>query len=149
MLLPVIDYGSLLYTVAKNSAKNKLQLLINKGMRSTYFDGGTKNTVKLQKKGGVLSLNDRVDKLLHIESFKMSLCQEKLDIRNIHTRAHDQRLLKQKRVGNPAYRKSLEFRTVTKWNSLDVNIRKIDDMPSFRTWLDSFFKNKLESYIAH
>ena len=86
MLLPIVDYGSLIYSVAKNTSKNRLQLLINKGMRATFFDAGTKNTAKLQKKGKVLNLNDRADKVLHMEAFNASLIPEQLDTRNIRTR---------------------------------------------------------------
>ena len=81
-----------------------------------------------------------------MEAFKASMSPDLIDVRNIRTRAHDQRLLKIKRVKNPAYRNSLEFRTAIKWNSLHKDTRKIDDLASFTTWLDCFFDKKLEAY---
>ena len=65
--------------------------------------------------------------------------------RLIRTRAHDERLLKTNRVKNPAYRKSLLFRTATLWNRLDVATRRYKKETEFKAWLKKEYDKKIKA----
>ena len=144
MILPVADYGDLVYGTCIKTHIAKLQLVINKGLRTCLKDRNTINTEKLLKLADINYLEDRRDKHLLQKAFEVSLDIKAVDRRNIRTRAHDERLLKVKRPKNPIYSRSLEFRVATTWNKLDITTRALKTKEQFKQWNDGKYKDKIK-----
>ena len=144
MILPVLDYGDIIYDVAPKTTKDNLQPLINNALRTVYWNENTRNHEKLHKLADLNLLNDRRDSHMLLHSFRASLKQDRIDNRLIRTRAHDERLMKSHRVKNGAYRKSLLHRTSTIWNHLDVAVRQYKKETEFKSWLKKEYDKKIK-----
>ena len=95
------------------------------------------------RKLNVNRLEDRRQMHLNTAAFDLSLDDSHIDKRDIRTRAHDQKLLNINRPINPFYRKSLEFRVPTTWNSFESDTRSIIDKDRFQRWNKKRFKDLL------
>ena len=144
MLLPVLDYGDLVYGVAPETILDNLQPLVNSALRTVYWNKNTRNHQKLHKLAKLNLLKDRRKKHLLVHSFRASLKADRRDHRPIRTRAHDERLIVNTRAKNPAFRKSLLFRTASTWNKLDVTTRKYKNETEFKGWLKKEYDKKIE-----
>ena len=142
MIIPIADYGDICYKISTKTHQNKIQLVINKALRTCIKDRGTINTEKLMKVADINYLSDRREQHQLQLAFNMSQDNRAIDRRNIRTRAHDERLLKVTRPKNPAYRHSVEYRLATTWNSLDTSIRSFTTKTQFKQWNDNIFKEK-------
>ena len=145
MLLPIVDYGDLIYSPCINTHLWKLQLIVNKNLRTCLWKKGTTNTEKLLKEANINFLADRREKHLQQKAFDLSLDIRAVDRRNIRTRKHDERLLKVTRPKNPIYRQSLEYRAAMKWNSFDIKVRAFKTREQFKQWNDGKYKDKIKS----
>ena len=144
MILPAVDYSDIVYMTATKTHLDKIQQIIDKGVRISLRNKNTINAEKLRKVAKINLLADRRQAHLTKTAFVSSLDDKVIDKRNIRTRAHNARLIKVKRPKNPAYRKSLEFRIAMTWNSLDVQTRAIKDYSAFKRWLDKTLVDKLK-----
>ena len=145
MILPVLDYGDIIYDVAPKTIKDNLQPLISNALRTVYWNENTKNHQKLHKLADLNLLDDRREMHMLVHSFRASLKIDRIDHRPIRTRAHDERLIKSHRVKNGAYRKSLLHRTSTVWNRLDVAIRCHKNETEFKSWLKKEYDKKVKA----
>ena len=80
---------------------------------------------------------------MNTAAFNYSINADHVDIRDIRTRAHDERLVKVIRPKNPFYRKSYEFRVSTLWNSFNNDIRSYKENEKFQRWNKKRFKDIL------
>ena len=144
MILPAIDYSDVVYMTAIKTHINRLQQVVDGGVRTCIKNKGTINALKLRKVAKLNSLEERRDAHLLKKAFVVSLDADALDKRQIRTRVHDERLLKITRPKNPAYRKSLEYRVATTWNKLEISIRAIKDHGNFKKWIDKTLVDKLK-----
>ena len=143
MLLPILDYGELVYGVAPKTTLDNLQPLVNSALRTVYWNQNTRNHLKLHKLADLNLLHHRRESHLIAHSFKASLVPAKIDNRIIRTRRHDGRLMKVPRVKNPVFRKSLDFRTATIWNQQDIITRKTLHTTEFTAWLKKEYDKKI------
>ena len=144
MILPIADYGDLIYGMCIKTHLWKLQLVINKALRTCLRNKGTTNTEKLLKAADINYLEDRREQHLMQKAFDVSLDIIALDRRIIRTRQHDERLLKVTRPKNPIYRRSIEYRVAIAWNKLDNSIRAYKSREQFKQWNDGKYKDKLK-----
>ena len=86
MLLPILDYGDLIYGVAPPTTLDNLQPLVNNALRTVYWNKGTKNHEKLHKLAELNLLKQRREMHLLMHSFKASLDLARRDNRPIRTR---------------------------------------------------------------
>ena len=80
-------------------------------------------------------------------AFDLSLNEQWIDGRDIRTRAHDGKLLTIKRPKKNFYRKSLEFRLPTLWNSFKQDTRNIIEKDKFQRWNKKRYKDILHPLI--
>ena len=88
----------------------------------------------------------KVFKASALWAFDKSKCLDYIDVRRIHTRLHDEKLLRQTRPLDPSYRKSLRFWIIDSWNKLDNDVRAIDEKGSFIRWLKTHYKELISTY---
>ena len=144
MIFPAIDYGDLLYGITTKTILENLQYAFNRGLKTTFKDEEF-HVEPCLRKLQVNKLEDRRNMHLNTAAFDLSQNDSYIDNRDIRTRAHDQKLLKIKRPINPFYRKSLEFRVPTTWNSFDNDTRSIIDKDRFQRWNKKRFKDLLQT----
>ena len=142
MILPTIDYGDTLYNVTNLNILENLQYAFNRGLKTTYNKEEFHVEPCLQK-CNVNKLDDRRTMHMNTAAFDFSSDENNLDIRDIRTRAHDERLVKIIRPKNPFYRKSYEFRVSSLWNSFNNEIRAYVDKEKFQRWNKKRFKDIL------
>ena len=145
MLLPIMDYGDIIYSVAPCTVVDTLQPVLSNALRTVYWRKGTKNHEKLHKLADLNLLKHRREMHLLKHAFDSSLCDDKIDKRPLRTRAHDARLLKVSRVHNPIYRKSLSHRDAILWNQLKVPTRLLRTSTGFNAWLKKEYDKKIKS----
>ena len=143
LILPVIDYGDIIYGVTTKTLMNQLQSAFERGLKTAYYmDEDRRNVPKLMSKAKVNILSDRRQMHLNTAAFNISSIENNIDIRDIRTRAHDGKLLKVIWPKDPFYRKSLEYRLPTVWNALETDTRNIALKVTFQTWNKKFFLDK-------
>ena len=147
MLIPTIEYGDIFYGVASKTNLNKIQVVVNKALKTVYKKRHLTSSAILHRKAKFNRLKDRRDMKLHAAAFKASMQDTNLDVRPIFTRHRDARLLKQKRPRNPAYEKSLEYRKACCWNALGIQTRKIKGEKEFEKWMKETLEQRLAAYI--
>ena len=143
MLMPILDYGDLVYDIAPKTTKQNLQPLVNSSLRTVYWNKNTRNHEKLHKLADMNLLVDRREQHLLTHSFRASLQHHRLDHRPIRTRVHDERLIRVNRAYNPVFRKSLTYRTAEAWNHLDNAVRSYKTETEFKSWLKKEYDKKI------
>ena len=144
MILPSIDYGDIIYSVTSKTVLEGLQYAFNRGLKTTYRNEEF-HVVPSLRKLKVSRLQDRREMHLYTAAFDLSTNESWIDNRDIRTRAHDQKMLIVNRPKNPFYRKSLEFRVPTLWNSFTNETRSIADKDRFQRWNKKRFKDLLSA----
>ena len=140
LILPVIDYGDIIYGVTTKTLLNQLQSAFERGLKTAYYmDDDRRDVAKLMAKAEVNLLSNRREMHMNMASFNISLLPGNVDQRDIRTRAHDGKLLKVIWPKDPFYRKSLEYRLPIVWNNLKTETRNITLKVPFQTWNKKHF----------
>ena len=84
-----------------------------------------------------------VRRIAHLRMFMFKQCENELilNIREIHTRAHDAPLFKTDRPNNETYKRNIYYNGALRWNELTVDTRNIEDY--------STFKNNQKEWMKH
>ena len=90
MILPVIDYGDIIYGTTNKTLLDQVQSAFNRGLKTAYYlDDDKRDIDKLLGKAKVNTLLDRREMHMNTAAFKISQIEANVDTRNIRTRAHD------------------------------------------------------------
>ena len=129
----VIDYADTIYMTTNKLLLTQVQNAFNRGLKTAYMNHW--DTIEsLQRESKVGTLEKRREMHLNMASFDFSTKEVNIDVRDIRTRAHDARMVLVRRPLDPFYRKSIEFRVATNWNSLKNETRLIDTRTKFHSW---------------
>ena len=133
MVLPVVDYGQLLYGSGNKAGLVKIQGAIDRMLKICYFMYKDESSEEIRTRAKVKSLDDRRELALAIASFNYAQAPEHTDNRDIRTRTHDARLVVAKYYKLSLARHSVTYRMAHKWNSLTAEIRNSTSLEVFKT----------------
>ena len=131
-ILPIIDYGDIIYANANNFLVTKLQRAQNRCIKICFKVNQRTATDVIHARVRLPKLLDR--RLAHqkILAFKRSKQSRYLDQRYLSTRLRDGPVLKVDVLHSETDRKSVEYSTGVLWNALDVEVRNIDSLHTFK-----------------
>ena len=109
MILPIIEYGDVIYDGANQKLLNDLQTAQNRILRTCLYEDRAANTNMLHRNCNISKLQDR--RLLHLNFFmyKQKLNVNIVNNRNIRTRAHDALLFTTVKPNNEKYKRNVFF----------------------------------------
>ena len=141
MILPIFEYGDIAYDRADAKSLNKLQILQNRALRICINRNVHISRIELHQQCKISKLEVR--RIAHLRMFMFKQCENELilNIREIHTRAHDAPLFKTDRPNNETYKRNIYYNGALRWNELTVDTRNIEDY--------STFKNNQKEWMKH
>ena len=147
MIVPVIDYGDIIYGAAGKVKLDDLQVHQNKCLRICNRNPPLLNRVQLHQKYNVLPLSLRRELHMTKFAFKRSLLPAYVDNRQIYTRAHDNRLLKTFFTRRTKVQKSVAYQCASLWNALESEQRETFETVKFSNGMRSKYDRLLETLV--
>ena len=150
MLLPVLEYGDILYTGMTKANKKKLQILQNKGLRCAMSKDRYYGTDELHVEGKLLKLKHRREE--HLLSFMYDQSKipgnlKKKKTEGVSTRSSSKILMKTRKPLTERYKKSLAYQGPKKWNALPELIQKVPTKGIFKLQISNWTKKKREAAL--
>ena len=123
MILPILEYGDVLYMGANQKIINDLQLSQNRILRICIQGDRRISTALLHRNCKIAKLYDR--RLLHLNLFmyKQQGNANIVNTRNVRTRAHDGILFTTIKPNNENFKRNVFYSGALSWNSLPVDDR--------------------------
>ena len=131
-VLPILDYGDILYDKSAEFLLQKLQRAQNRAVKLCLGVNLREHTDKIHRDAGINLLGDRRKSHIYIEGFKRSRIDKYVCTRLYRTRAADGPVLKNFLPHCTAYQRSVHYNVSTCWNSLYPWKRNIQTMVAFR-----------------
>ena len=131
MILPVIEYGNILYDTACKKLTNKLQIIQNKCLKVVHKKPKLTPSSEIHRLSKIKPLRYRRLTNLLIHAYKRSWVLKYRDNRKIPTRTFATRNLKCPNSKKSQTQNSIAYRTASAWNRLESSIR---DQPSLSTY---------------
>ncbi len=143
LLLPVLDYGDVLYGTASIASLAKVQRIQNSACRIVLFADKRTHIVDLHRELNLLELHMRrkfhldtlVFKCMHnlAPRYLCNLLESLNQITDVQTRALTQGNLKVPRTRTKTAEKSFSVRGPASWNSLSLILKECESLYSFKT----------------
>ena len=132
MVLPYADYGDIFYDSARQALLDKLQIVQNKALRICMGVDNRFPTILVHQNSGISKLQPR--RLMHLKTFmfKQKANIEIINVREVHTRAHDAVLFLSIKPKNETTKKSALYRGAIIWNMLSVELRNTVSYEEFK-----------------
>ena len=124
MILPILEYGDILYEGSNKKLKNKLQVIQNRCLRTCILPNQHIPTILLHDLCEIGKLEMRRNMHLQLYMFKQKHNMEIVNNRNVYTRAHDALLFNTHKPNSEMYKRNVFYKGAIAWNSLSVHIRK-------------------------
>ena len=132
MILPIIEYGNVIYDGANQKLLDNLQTSQNRILRICVQRNCYTSTTLLHQLCNINKLKDR--RVMHLFLFmykqKGNICI--VNTRNVRTRAHDALLFITKKPNNEKYKRNVLYKGALLWNELPVKERNIEDYEVFK-----------------
>ena len=143
MILPYFDYGDIIYDNASVEILDKLQRLQNKCLKICKGYNNRYSTKDLHHETNTPMLEDR--RKVHINNFMFSRKgdRERMDRKEVRTRAHDGPLFKVKTPRVETYKRAVEYAGSVQWNKLPAEVRNIIDVNEFKRHQKNFLKKSI------
>ena len=122
MILPVLEYGDILYDGANMKLTGKLQTLQNRCLRICLMPNQHTPTIRLHEVCTVAKLGMRRNMHLQLYMYKQKNNLSIVNTRNLGTRLHDAILFTTKKPNSEKYKLNVLYKGALAWNS--VAIRK-------------------------
>ena len=132
MILPIIEYGDILYMGANQKKMHDLQLAQNRILRTCLYEDRRANIDLLHQHCNIARLQER--RLLHLNLFmyKQQHNVEIVNNRNVRTRAHDALVFKTVKPNNEKFKRNIYYKGALSWNNLPVHERNVDTFEKFK-----------------
>ena len=131
MVLPIVDYGQLIYGSGNKQGLDKIQSCIDRMTKVCYYLDKDTDIETLRAMAGITSLEERRDKALSIAAFHYIQDPTTHDTRAIQTRRHDATLAKVNWYKLTTAQHSVTYRIAHKWNSLTNSQRNSSSLNVF------------------
>ena len=139
-ILPILDYGDILYHTANVKYPNKLQRSQNKALKICLKQNMRTHTVNIHNDANINYLVHRRYSHACIEGYKRSKKVRYRKIAKVNTRLNNGPTLVNKLPHTEAYKKSVEYYVSVIWNSLDAELRNIPSIHQFKQRLKNEMK---------
>ena len=136
MILPVLEYGDVLYDSTNKKFTGKLQTLENRCLRSCILSKQHVPTILLHQLCNIGNLEMRRTLHLQLYMFKQKHNADIVNNRNVHTRAHEALLFTKHKPNSEKYKKNVFYKGAIAWNCLSVQLRKIQTYTSLKETLN-------------
>lgn len=148
MIIPYLDYGSILLSSATDGNLLKLQRLQNKVLKCALNVNRLFDTKELHKICRVLTIKDRIgyNQLKYIHSSILSgnpffLLRESS---SMSTRSISALRIQLSKPNTIMYRKSILYNGIRLWNELPLELKLSQSLPSFKFKLKKFLLSKYD-----
>ena len=124
MILPVLEYGDVLYDGVNEKLIGKLQTVQNRCLRTGLLPQEHIPTIRLHEICGIGNLVMRRKMHLQLYMFKQKHNVDLVNNRTVCTRAHDAILFTTKKPNSEKYKINVFYKGALAWNSMSVQIRR-------------------------
>ena len=124
MILPVLEYGDILYEGANKKLIDKLQVIQNRCLRTCLLPNQHIPTIRLHESCETANLISRRKMRLQLYMFKQKHNNCIVNDRNVYTRSHDAILFTTVKPNSEKYKNNVLYKGAIAWNGLSVAIRK-------------------------
>ena len=145
MMLPILEYGDILFSAASLGNRKKLQVLQNKGLRCALNKGLETSSDDLHREANLLKLKFRREQHVLNFVYDWSLDSARLKTKakeGVITRSHSKKLLKIRRPITEKYKNCLSYKGAKKWNALPSHVHQIVDKSGYKKEIESWVSNK-------
>ena len=136
MILPLIDYGDIVYATGNKDNLKRLRVIQNKAVRIIGKLRKRTNTEELSKKLAINDLKKR--RLMHMLQYAHKMSQKHYELKNIKkvTRYNDGKyILKTHSVRSDTYARCFDYKARTYWNALPKSTHEMRDKKIFNSHL--------------
>ena len=133
MILPVMEYGDVVYENSDLKLLDKLQILQNRALRICLNRQVHIPVILLHQECKIAKLKARRIAHLRMFMFKQKHNEMIVNRREVFTRAHDALLFTVIRPNNEKYKRNVYYKGALKWNELSVENRNIDKYENFKS----------------
>ena len=132
MIMPVMDYGDIIYAGASNVTLDKLQRIQNRALKICLNVNHYLPTILLHQEANVPNITAR--RSCHLANYIFSRKDDidLLVVRDINTRRFDAPVLETDRPNIETYKHRTIYRGVALWNNLSVATRNIQDYSIYK-----------------
>ena len=135
MILPIIEYGDILYDGSNHKLLSRIQTLQNRCLRICNFEPYHVPVIYLHEIAQIAKLNYRRNMHLLLFMFKQKTNMNIVNIRIVHTRAHDAVLFNTERPQSEKYKNNVLYKGAVLWNQLSVPERNFHSYENFKKHL--------------
>ena len=150
MLLPILEYGDILFTGVTMQQKKRLQILQNKGLRCALNEDRSTSTLDLHNQARLLKLNHRREQ--HLLNFMFDVARDKSNLKpknetGVVTRSSSKTLLKCKRPRTERFKKCLAYLGPKRWNALPGEYHNTDSKNAFNNLIAKLMEKKVSREV--
>ena len=135
MILPIVEYGDILYDGSSQKLLGKLQTLQNRGLRLVYYRQYHVPVIALHEISGIAKLSLRRQMHLLLYMYKQKSNVSIVNSRVINTRLHDALVFISERPNNEKYKNNVLYKGPLLWNSRTVDVRNIQSYDKLKSYL--------------
>ena len=132
MILPILEYGDVIYDGANQKLLNDLQTSQNRILRICLQRNYYTSTILLHRICNINKLKDRRVMHLNLYMFKQKGNVDIVNTRNVCTRAHDAVLYTTIKPNNEKFKRNIFYKGALSWNTLPVSDRNVDRYEVFK-----------------
>ena len=124
MILPVMEYGDILYDDTNKKLTDKLQTLQNRCLHTCLLPMQHIPTIRLHEVDKIAKLTRRRKMHLQLYMFKQKHNISLVNTREVASRNHDAILFTKLKPNSEKYKTNVLYKGAIAWNALSVAIRK-------------------------
>ena len=148
-ILPILEYGNVLYIHANSNKQSKLQRMQNNCIKSCLGLDARASTEAIHKLANINLLKDRREKQLlklMFDRTKNNNYTEKFNSTQIRTRSTTVPKLKVSKFTNNQAKKALSYHGSITWNKLNYELKNTRLKENFVKKLNAIYKEKIKNY---
>ena len=142
MILPLLEYGDVLYGGAGKQTLKKLQVTQNRCLKLALALPKRTPTTQVHNEGSIGMLTERRDISVLMQAYERVCDGKLLDSRKLRTRKFDAPVLVVPRYLKDQPKRAVEYRSAVAWNNLPPDIRLAPSKPAFKRRLRSYYAAK-------
>ena len=148
-ILPIYDYGDILYMRASVTTFQKLQISQNRVLKICLKQQRLTPTCNVHNDAGINLLKDRREFHAHVEGYKRSKKDKFLKSVTVRTRLNNGPVLHNFLPHCESYKKSVEYNISVLWNLLHSDVRNLPCMLVFKSRLKENLKVLIPQKCAY
>ena len=135
LILPIVEYGNILYDGSNQTILAKMQTLQNRGLRNVYYKQYHVPVILLHEVCELAKLNLRRKMHLLRYMFTQKSNVDIVNFRVINTRLHDALVFINEKPNSEKYKNNVLYKAPELWNARSVQDRNIESHDILKTLL--------------